>query len=277
MDAIERAILAYEAGPAKLRAACAGLSNDALNTRIGPGTWSAALAEATNWLHHVEAVFSTHRLDTPISRFGLGEIGLDELLADPTTRDDIAEVLALCDAFLGDTNGVFDITAVRAPNGSSFDPSGLVKGWSLQRAATILERHGAHDFTINGGGDIVIRGEESPGAPWRIGVRHPHEADRVAAVLALRGPCAIATSATYERGAHIIDPRSGEPTAVVASMTIVGPDLTVVDVCATTAFVMGVEGLEWLMTTHPECEGFVITHDGLTYETPGFAVLRAVD
>jgi len=203
-----------------------------------------AITESTAWLHHVESVFSTHRLDTPISRFGLGEIGLDELLADPATSDDIAEVLALCDLHHDRSDGVFDITAVQAPNGSSFDPSGLVKGWSLQRAASILERHGARNFTVNGGGDIVIRGEEAPGTPWRIGVRHPHEADRVAAVLALRGPSAIATSATYERGAHIVDPRTGEPTAVVASMTIVGPDLTVVDVCATTAFVMGVEGLE---------------------------------
>lgn len=234
----------------------------------------AALDEAIEWLHHVDATFSTYRLDSPMSRFGLGELAIDDLLADES-GDEIAEVLALCEFFHEESHGVFDVTAVRAPNGSSFDPSGLVKGWSLERAAAIMERHGAQNFAINGGGDIALRGEQQPGIAWSIGVRHPWEADRTAAVLELHGPCAIATSATYERGAHIVDPRTGEPTAEVASMTIVGPDLTVADVCATTAFVMGVDGLEWLIETHPECDGFVITLDGLTYETPGFASLRA--
>lgn len=234
----------------------------------------AAMREAVEWLHHVDATFSTYRVESPISRFGLGDLSIDELVSGDE-GDEIAEVLALCELFHEESGGVFDVTAVPAPNGSSFDPSGLVKGWSLDRAAAILERHGARDFTVNGGGDIAIRGERAPGVPWSIGVRHPWEADTMAAVLELRGPCAIATSATYERGAHIIDPRTGERTADVASMTIVGPDLTVVDVCATTAFVLGISGLEWLMATHPECEGFVITLDGLTYETPGFDRLRA--
>ena len=234
----------------------------------------AALVESIEWLHHVDATFSTHRLDSPISQFGLGQLPLDELLAGDL-GEEIDEVFALCDVFHDESHGIFDVTAVRAPNGSSFDPSGLVKGWSLDRAAAILERHGARNFAINGGGDIAIRGEQQPGIPWSIGVRHPREPEMSAAVLDLRGPCSIATSATYERGAHIVDPRDGEPTATVASMTIVGPDLTVVDVCATTAFVLGVDGLEWLLATHPECEGFVVTLDGLTYETPGFDALRA--
>ena len=234
----------------------------------------AGLDEAIGWLHHVDATFSTHRIDSPISRFGLGDVSIDELL-DGDSGEEIAEVLALCDLFHEQSDGVFDVTAVPAPNGSSFDPSGLVKGWSLDRAAAILERHGARNFAINGGGDIAIRGDQGPDTPWSIGVRHPWEPDLTAAVLLLRGPCSIATSATYERGAHIIDPRTGEPTAEIASMTIVGPDLTVVDVCATTAFAMGVAGLEWLLETHPDCEGFAITFDGHTYETPGFDALRA--
>lgn len=233
----------------------------------------AGLVDAIEWLHHVDATFSTYEVDSPISRFGLGQLTLDELVAGES-GDEIAEVLGLCEHFHAESDGVFDVTAVRAPNGSSFDPSGLVKGWSLDGAADILERHGARNFTVNGGGDIAVRGHQEPGVPWSIGIRHPWEADRSAAVIGLQGRCSIATSATYERGAHIVDPRTGEPTAEVASMSIVGPDLTVVDVCATTAFVLGVDGLEWLMATHPECEGFVITLDGQTFETPGFARYR---
>jgi thiamine biosynthesis lipoprotein len=93
-------------------------------------------------------------------------------------------------------------------------------------------------------------------------------------VLQVTGALAIATSATYERGAHIIDPHTGEPTAELASVTSVGPDLTYADAYATAVFVMGLDGLQWL-TKHPAYGGFVITHDAVTYSTPVFDRYRA--
>ena len=68
-------------------------------------------------------------------------------------------------------------------------------------------------------------------------------------VLDVVGPAAVATSATYERGAHIVDPRTGQPTTDLASVTVVGPDLTIVDAFATAIFVMGLPGLQWLDQT----------------------------
>ena len=38
---------------------------------------------------------------------------------------------------------------------------------------------------------------------------------------------------------------------------------------ATAVFVMGLDGLSWLMDAHPGHDAFAITHDGLTYATPG--------
>lgn len=40
MHPFEASIVAYEAGAARVREACGGLSESALNTRIAPGTWS---------------------------------------------------------------------------------------------------------------------------------------------------------------------------------------------------------------------------------------------
>ena len=227
----------------------------------------AAIDAAVRWLHHVDATFSTYKMESPISRFGLGEIDLDALA---TLDDDALYILALCEELRVDTNGAFDAFTVPAPNGSRFDPSGVVKGWSIERAAGILESYGAGNFCINAGGDIVVRGVEAPGRPWRIGVRHPVEPDKSAAVVDMVEQRAIATSATYERGAHIIDPATGGPTTDVASVTIVGPDLTYVDAYATAVFVMGVDGLLWLLERHPDYAGFVITHDGRTFATPNF-------
>jgi thiamine biosynthesis lipoprotein len=224
-----------------------------------------ALVDVVEWLHHVDATFSTYDMESPISRFGLGDIGVHEL------DREVRGVLALCESIREETGGAFDITAVPAPNGSSLDPSGLVKGWSIEKAAGLLEDRGARNFCINAGGDIALRGHPAPGEPWGIGVRHPAEPMASAAVLGLAGRAAIATSATYERGAHIIDPSTGEPTAGIASVTVVGDDLTFVDAYATALFVMGLDGLGWLMEHHPGFDGFVITHDGQTWATPGWA------
>ena len=92
--------------------------------------------------------------------------------------------------------------------------------------------------------------------------------DRVAAVLAVTD-LAVATSATYERGAHIIDPRTGEPTTGLASVTVVGPDLALADAFATAAFVMGLDALDWI-DGQPDYGLYLITHDGTTHWTRRF-------
>ena len=153
---------------------------------------------------------------------------------------DVREVLDCCAEVCQQTNGCFDIN-----RDGRIDPLGLVKGWSVERAATILESAGARNFFISAGGDVVVRGRPAPGAAWRLGIRHPEEAERVAAVLSI-ADVAVATSGTYERGEHIVDPRTGRPPTGLMSMTVVGPSLTYADAYATAAFVMGERGAAWV-------------------------------
>lgn len=232
---------------------------------VGPEAIDSVVA----WLHHVDETFSTHRADSPVSRLGLGELLLSDM------DDEVLGVLALCEELYDDTDGVFDVLSVPAPNGSRFDPSGVVKGWAIERAAELLEALGAHHFCINAGGDIALRGGPEPGTPWRVGIRHPGDTATIVAVVEGAGRLAVATSGTYERGAHIIDPATGEPTADVASVTIVGPDLTYADAYATSVFVMGVDGLRWLSERHPDYAGSMITHDERVVSTPNFVALSA--
>ncbi len=222
-----------------------------------------SLQDVLRWLHHVDQTFSTYIDDSPISRLGRGEVVLAEL------DDEVRDILLLCEELRDDTNGAFDAFAVPAPNGTTLDPSGVVKGWSIERAAEILEQHGHANFTINAGGDIAVRGRPSPKIPWQVGIRHPEEQHQLATVIDVTGPLGVATSATYERGAHIIDPHSGQPTTELASVTIVGPDLTYADAYATAVFVMGIPGLDWL-AKHTGYDGYAITHDAVTVSTPGF-------
>ncbi len=175
------------------------------------------------------------------------------------------------------TDGAFDARRHR-PDGLP-DPSGYVKGWAIEEAAWILDSAGARNYWVNAGGDIVARGEAAPGEPWRVGIRHPDRADRVAAVLAVSDR-AVATSGSYERGDHILDPRRGDELAAglsdhrgaiptgLRSVTVVGPALAFTDAYATALFVMGLDGLRWL-SAHPDYEALAITADDLVVRTQG--------
>jgi thiamine biosynthesis lipoprotein len=226
---------------------------------------ASALEEAFEYLRGVDRQFSPYKPDSEVSRLLRGEI--DEAECSPALR----EVLGLCEEAHRISEGYFDIRAHR-PDARP-DPTGLVKGWALERAGRILEAAGARNFCINGGGDIVARGEPEPGKPWRVGIRHPLIADRLATVLAVRD-AAVATSGAYERGDHIRDPFTGRAPSGVLSISIVGPDLTLVDACATAAFAMGPTGLAWIAGL-PGMEGCAITADpdgsgGRLAWTPGF-------
>jgi len=197
----------------------------------------AALDLAFDYLRQVDTRFSTYRPDSEVSRLIRGE------LAESDVSPELGEVLELCERVRLTSEGYFDIRAHR-PDGRP-DPTGLVKGWSLENAGRILEDGGARNYCINGGGDIVIRGEPLPGTAWRVGVRHPLEADKLATVLEVREG-AVATSGAYERGDHVLDPFTGKPPKGVLSLTVVGPSLTYADAYATAAFAMGPTGLAWI-------------------------------
>jgi thiamine biosynthesis lipoprotein len=188
----------------------------------------------------------------------------DGTLREPEAHPDVRAVLAMCEALRIDSGGAFDARGW-SPDGR-LDPSGLVKGWAVQRAADDLEAAGTRDFAIAAGGDIVARGEPEPGRAWRVGIRHPRIVDRVAAVLAVND-LAVATSATYERGAHLRDPHTGEAAGGLQSLTVVGPSLTWTDAYATAAFVMGMDGLAWV-AGHDGYGALAMTVDDRVVWTP---------
>lgn len=226
--------------------------------------------ELVAWFHEVDEVFSPYKDDSVISRLGRGELAP----TDAQVSDDVREVLQRCGELSEATDGVFDVWSLPSPNGTRFDPCGYVKGWSVQRAARLLKRQGVMDFCINAGGDIALGGLSGDHAPWRVGIRHPHDPMAVAFVLKGAGPLAVATSASYERGAHIVDPRTGHPITELASATVVGPDLADADAYATVLYVMGIDGLCWLHQ-QPGYSGCVITRDGQLIATEAFNVYRA--
>ena len=80
---------------------------------------------------------------------------------------------------------------------------------------------------------------------------------------------AVATSGVAERGAHIVDPFTGQPPAGLASVTLVGARLAETDAYATAAFAMGSAARDWVENLDGY-EGFAITATGAAWQTSGF-------
>lgn len=216
-----------------------------------------ALDDAVRWLHHVDAVFSTYRPDSAISRLGRGESG------PGTGPAEVREVLDLCGDVTRVSRGWFSATP-----GGVLDPSGLVKGWAVEAASQLLHESGATNTCVNGGGDLQLRGEARPGVPWRIGIAHPLRRGALATVVS-GSDLAVATSGTAERGAHILDPHTGTPALGLVSITVVGQALTLTDAFATAAFAMGGGARGWLESLEGY-EALAITPDGREWRTSGF-------
>ncbi|HZU72020.1 MAG TPA: FAD:protein FMN transferase [Acidimicrobiales bacterium] len=192
------------------------------------------LQDACALLHRADEVFSTWKPDSPMNRLRRNEISLAE--APP----EVTEVLERCRRARRLSAGWFDPWAL--PGG--VDPTGLVKGWAAQRAALALERTGTTAAMVNAGGDVAVLGRPAPGRPWRIGIRDPRHPERMVAVAALTdGFAALATSGTYERGNHVLDPFTGEPAATLLSASVVGADLADADALATGLLAAGTDGL----------------------------------
>jgi FAD:protein FMN transferase len=208
------------------------------------------------WLRWVDATFSTYRAGSEISRLDRGELALRD--AHPLVR----EVLERCEELREATGGYFDARAA-----GRLDPSGLVKGWAVDRAAALLDAAGRTRFCIDAGGDVVLRG-----GPWRVGIRHPRRRRKVAAVIEVTD-ASVATSGAYERGAHIIDPVAGRPADGALSVTIVGRDLATADAYATAAFAMGRAGPRWTARLDGHAAMTILRGDRVM-STPGFLALR---
>ena len=232
-----------------------------------PGSIARATRAAFEHFRLVDERFSTYREDSEVSRLNRGELAAQE------TSAELREVLAMCEQARIASDGYFDIRAHRRDG--QLDPSGLVKGWSVEGAArTSCTPPGRPISPSTPPVTWSSAGEPEKGAPWRIGIRNPWDAQTVVAVIETRN-LAIATSATYERGEHIVDPHSGRVANGVASMTVVGPSLTWADTWATAAFAMGVRGVDWVARELDGYEALAVTLDRRLVMTAGFERLRA--
>lgn len=221
--------------------------------------WAEVLAD----LREADRVFSTYRADSCISRLGRGEITVADC------PPEVAEVLDLGMLASVQSNGAFDVHRRTPDGGLALDPSGVVKGWAVERASAWLHALADTDFCLSAGGDLVCQVEDLDGTPWWIGIEDPADATRlIGRVPVWRG--AVATSATTHRGQHLVDARTGRTPRHVASVTVIGDNLTWADIDATAAYALDAEAAHWLRN-RPGRTGLVVWRDGSVEQITGSA------
>jgi thiamine biosynthesis lipoprotein len=246
----------------------------------------AAAAEAE--VRRIEARYSRYRGDSELARINKVAANGGTIDIDAET----AGLMAYAKACFAKSDGVFDITSgllrtvwdfsvSRLPDQSAIDAvlpfigldkvalldnqlhfrkpgmeidfGGLGKEYAADRAAEMCAELGARHGFIDLGGDIRVIGPQPDGQPWRIGIRHPRDAKKIVAEIALPNG-ALATSGDYERFievdgrryCHILDPRTGWPAQGLASVTVISDHCLVAGSLATAAMLKGADGAAWL-------------------------------
>jgi thiamine biosynthesis lipoprotein len=223
---------------------------DCFSEVVGGADLDRAMESVIEFCENVDRDFSTYKDGSWVTRLRRGAVGIEDC------PDDVREVWDLCAQAKWLSDGAFDPWAVDG----GFDPSGLVKGWAADKASSILVAAGVQHCQVNAAGDLSLRGgwfDSQAGVvkPWSIGVVNPDERSEIVKVFEITDG-AIATSGTYERGAHIHDPHNGLIAIGAKSATVVGAEGWLCDAMATAVMVAGQDCVKWF--GQPELAGYQV-------------------
>ncbi|ENK0809020.1 FAD:protein FMN transferase [Vibrio fluvialis] len=152
------------------------------------------------------------------------------------------------------------------------DLSTIAKGWGVDVVANYIESQGIHNYMVEVGGEIRLKGLNRDSVPWRIAVEKPTVDERSIQEIIEPGDMAIATSGDYRnyferdgvRYSHIINPQTGRPIHNrVVSVTVLDKSCMTADGLATGLMVLGDEkGIEIAEQNHIPVFMIVKTDDG---------------
>ena len=164
---------------------------------------------------------------------------------------------------------------VKADARMMLDCGAIAKGYGCDVVARLLRYHDVENFIVEIGGEVVSRGKNASGAPWRVGVARPTddtlavETEREAVINVT--DMAMATSGNYrnfyykdgKKYAHTIDPKTGYPVQHnILSATVLARDCATADAYATSFMVMGLERAQKVLEAHSDLMAFLIYTDG---------------
>lgn len=171
-----------------------------------------------------------------VDRWGFGPPGPVDM---PPDTDEVAALMPLCDV----GRLAWDGTAgrLRQPGGIALDLSGIAKGYAVDALASMLRAMGVRHGLVEVGGELSGWGVQPDGQPWWVDLESPLGVVVAPLRIALHG-LAVATSGTYIRGGHNLDPTSGYPTqSGVLACSVIHAQAMMADGWASAMSVLGPE------------------------------------
>ena len=204
-----------------------------------------------------------------VKAFGFGRKS-DQLSAiSPQTIDSIRQFVGF------DKVQLIDHRIVKSDPRVQIDGGAVAKGQACDVIAAVLHSHGAENYLVDIGGEVVCKGVNDKGEPWHIGITKPNlnnegAQDGLQEILALRDG-SMATSGNYRnyyydgatRRSHTIDPRTGYPVQhSLLSATVVSSSCMRADALATACMVTGEKEALDLIARAQDAACYLIVADG---------------
>lgn len=211
---------------------------------IGDGPIPAELTQVAKkveqFLQQVDQNFSPFKADSLVSKYQRGELTAAEF------SPQFQEVYGIAIQAQQVTNGAFDPFYAE-----QYNPTGLVKGWAIQRAferfvQPLINRQIVLGAALNGAGDIQMAVVDNTDFRWEIAIENPADVQQVIWHYQI-GTGAIATSGFSQHAGHI----KVQTVPDLNQVTIVASTLIEADVLATAAITMGSSQLQKFRKTYP--------------------------
>jgi FAD:protein FMN transferase len=229
------------------------LSNALEFSRDFPGTFDVTIAPVVRLWH--EARKTLAQPDETSLRRALALVNDRDLILDPQ-----------------------EMTAGLRNVGQSIDLGGIAKGFAGDRILEVFKEFGVCSAYSNLGGNVVTLGAKPDGSPWRIGIQHPRQENRIIGSVSVVSQ-SVVTSGDYQRfytdrrgirRHHILDPRSGYPAeAGWISVSVVCERSLTADALSTLLFVAGREKALEFLADLPQTEAIFVDPDLRVYVTAG--------
>jgi thiamine biosynthesis lipoprotein len=208
-------------------------------------------------LRMVDEQFSTYKPESELSQYRSGRKLIGERRSPL-----MEEVMQACAAYELQTDGYFS-----AYYDGTFDPTGYVKGWAIEKVSQILQARGLKTYLINAAGDVCAASHTDK--RWSIGIQHPILRSEMIGIVTLANG-AVATSGTYERGSHIFNPHTKQPTNELVSASVRGSSIVMADVFATACIAMGSVKALGFLENQEGYEALLVDREGSISMTSGF-------
>ncbi|MBI3133695.1 MAG: FAD:protein FMN transferase [Bacteroidetes bacterium] len=162
-------------------------------------------------------------------------------------------------------NIIPDFKVVKHNGRAKLDFNAIAQGIAVDVIAEKLESKGAENYFVEIGGEIRVKGVNTEGQLWSVGIDKPIEnstADEreLQEIIQLKDR-SVATSGSYRKFyekdgikySHTIDPTTGYPVQhSLLSATVVAENCGIADAMATAFMVMGPDKAIQFLTEHPE-------------------------